>query len=323
MADTMGSTMFLDPEVEAIVLAFFCLASIMIVSLLMWLIFVCLRVDGSIKWAWSVVFIPLWIVNGLVLWATIYRIKNYDPIKNEELDNDNDEEEADEQDELLGRKRNKKTSKLQHKLNQFIPFINCCLVLLFQTFIVLGLDKVIDWPMVYMFIPFYAYEMSDTISHGKKGILTRSVFVLQMTLILVQLTFIERLYSWANVFIPTYCLGIYFGYRLWKQYRIFASYPQRQEAQQGQMIIIIASVFYGVMATLFFTVLALIIRRLDGASHIRLGLILIPVFVILVRLLYIYINVIYIYILTHSIGLLTMLYWLLLTLYVGCFFFPN
>jgi hypothetical protein len=283
MADTMGSTMFLDPEVEAIVLAFFCLVSIIIVSLLMWLIFICLRVDGSINWHWTVVFIPLWIVNALVLWATIYRMKHYDPNKYEELNGQQpDEDEADEQDELLGGGRRKKTTKLQHKLNQFIPFINCCLILLYQIFIVLELDGVVNWPIIYVFLPFYAYELNGMISHGKKGLLTRCVFVFQMTLILLQLTFAERSYSWAQVFIPTYCLGFYFAYRLWKQHRIFASYPQRQEAQQGQMIVMIASVFYGIMATLFFTVLALIIRRLDGASHIRLGLILIPVFVILV-----------------------------------------
>lgn len=287
MVDTMGSAMFLDPEVEAIILAFFCLVSIIIVSLLMWLIFVCLRVDGSIKWSWAVVFIPLWAVNALVLWGTIYRMTRYDPIKNEELNgrqsSDSHEDDNDnEQDGLLGGRRKKSTTELQHRINQFIPFVNCILAVLFQIFIVLELDAVVDWSMIYVFLPFYVYEISNIVSNGKKGLLTQFILVLQMTLVLVQLTFIKKSYSWAIVFIPAYCLGFYFAYRLWKQYRTFASYPQRQEAQQGQTIVIIASVVYGTMATLFFTVLALIIRRLDGTSHVRLSLILIPVFVILV-----------------------------------------
>jgi hypothetical protein len=50
MTDTMGNIMLLDPRVEAIVLKFFCLASIVIVSVLTWLIVICLRIDASIQW---------------------------------------------------------------------------------------------------------------------------------------------------------------------------------------------------------------------------------------------------------------------------------
>ncbi|KAL7312462.1 U2-type spliceosomal complex subunit cwc23 [Mucor circinelloides] len=288
MADTMGSTMFLDPEVEAIVLAFFCLVSIVIVSVLIWLVFMCLRVDETIQWPWSVVFIPLWLVNALVLWATMYRMKNYDPAKNEELNgqfnqqqrpaDEEDAEAADEEDGLLGSSQ-KHISKLQHVINQYVPFVHCCLLTLFQIFIVLRLDHVIMWKMIYVFIPFYGYELLNTLSNGRKGWHSRSIFVVQMTAILLQLTF-EKV-SWAVVFIPVYCSGLYYAYKLWRQYRVFASYPQRQEAQQGQMLVMIASIVYGILAVLFYTVLGLIIRRLDGSSHIKLGLILIPVFIIL------------------------------------------
>ncbi|OAC98861.1 hypothetical protein MUCCIDRAFT_85410 [Mucor lusitanicus CBS 277.49] len=287
MADTMGSTMFLDPEVEAIVLAFFCLVSIVIVSVLIWLIFMCLRVDGTIQWLWSVVFIPLWVVNALVLWATMYRMKNYDPAKNEELNGqfnqqqaDEEDGEGDEHDGLLGSSPNR-ISKLQHAINQYVPFIHCCLWTLFQVFIVLRLDHVIKWKMIHVFIPFYVYELVNTLSNGRKGWHSRSIVIVQMTAILLQLTFDDNKVSWAVVFIPVYCSGLYYAYKLWRQYRVFASYPQRQEAQQGQMLVMIASIVYGILAVLFYTVLGLIIRRLDGSSHIKLGLILIPVFIIL------------------------------------------
>lgn len=287
MAEAMGSTMFLDPEMEAIVLAFFCLASIVVVSVLIWLIFICLRVDATIEWSWSIVFIPLWLVNALILWATIYRMKNYDPRKNEEIrgqfgaSQSSTDEEEEEQDGLLGSSR-MHMSKLQHRINQYVPFVHCCLLSLFQIFIVLRLDHVIEWEMVYVFLPFYAYEIVNTLSNGRKGWLSRGITILQMTAILLQLTYGSSL-SWAVAFIPIYCLGLYYAYKLWRQYKVFASYPQQQEAQQGQMLVMIASLVYGILAALFYTVLGLIIRRLDGSSHIRLGLILVPVFTILVK----------------------------------------
>lgn len=287
MADTMGGAMFLDPEVEAMVLAFFCLLSIILVSILVWFILICLKVDGSIHWLWSIVFIPLWIVNALILWATIYRMKNYDPIKNEQLNHREGTEEEDEggegeEDGLLGSSATKKTTPLQHKFNQFIPFVQCCLLLTFQILIVLRLDGQLN-TIVWIFTPFYLYEIVNTVKNGKKGWLTRSVVVVQMTCIMLQLLFIGRGYTWFIVFIPLYCLGLFYALKLYRQYKVFGSYPQRQEAQQGQMVVTIGSVIYGIFATLFYTVLGLVIRRLDGSSHVRLALILIPVFMILVR----------------------------------------
>lgn len=293
MADTMGGAMFLDPEVEAMVLAFFCLISIMLVSILVWLILICLRVDSSIHWPWSVVFIPLWIVDGLILWATIYRIKNYDPIKNDELNHrqqqaEEEDDEGDEQDGLLGGQQ-QSTTKKQHIYNQFIPFIQCCFVLIFQILIVLRLDRHFSYSIVFVFLPFYAYEIINTIKNGKNGWLTRSVLVIQMTFILLQLLYIQKHYTWFIVFIPIYCLSLFYTVKLYRQYKKFANYPTRQEAQQGQMLVTIASVIYTIISVLFYTVLALIVRRLDGSSHIKLSVILIPVFIILVAIIYVYI----------------------------------
>lgn len=284
MADNMGGAMFLDPEVEAIVLAFFCLVSVMIVSILVWLVFVCLKVDRSVSWSWAVVFIPLWIVNALALWITFYRLRHYDPKKNEEMNQANEQEEeeqeATEEDELLG--ASKKTTSRQHKINQFIPFINCCLIVSFQIFIVLRLDKVVHWSAVSVFIPFYVYEFLNTIVVGKQGWITRLTWIIQVTFILLQLVYINKSYSWAIVFIPLYALGLYFGFKLWRQYKFFSNL-NRPEAQQGKVLIMIASIIYSIIAALLYTVLGLIIRRLDGSIHIKLSLILIPIFILLVR----------------------------------------
>jgi hypothetical protein len=293
MADTMGGgAMFLDPEVEAMVLTFFCLVSLLLVCLFIWIIFLCLKVDSVINWSWRIVFIPLWIVDAAVLWATFYRLRNYDPVKNEELNRQAEEqysaeqaedEEDNEEGGLLG-SSSKKTTKLQHLFNQYIPFIQCCLLILFQVLIVLHLDHQMS-STLYMFLPFYAYELINTLKNGKRGLLTRTVLIMQVTLILLQLLFIANHFSWFIVFIPTYLLGLFYAYKLYKQYKKFSSHAQRQEAQQGKMLVMVASIVYAVLAILFYTVLLLLIRRLNGSSHIKLGLTLIPVFIILVSFL--------------------------------------
>ena len=327
MADTMGGAMFLDPEVEAMVLAFFCLVSIMLASILVWIILLCLKVDGSIRWAWYFVFIPLWIVDTLVLWATLYRLRHYDPVKNEEMNGqsnteEEENEEGDEHDGLLGRSASKKTTPLQHTLNRYAPFVQCCLIITFQILIVLRLGGYLD-TIVWLFSPFYAYELINTLKNGKKGWLTRSVMVTQMTLIMLQLVFINKGYSWSIVFIPFYCLGLFYAFKLYRQYKIFGSHPQRQEAQQGQMIITAASVVFGLFASLFYTVLGLLIRRLDGTSHIRMALILIPVFIIMVSFCFSCSNSVVLERSHFIIECVALLYRLLYALYVGHIFITN
>lgn len=288
MADTMGGAMFLDPEVEAMVLAFFCLLSIILVSLLIWLIFICLRVDRTVHWAWSIVFIPLWIVDVFILWGTIYRMRHYDAAKNDELNQSTREEEAEEDeneetDGLLG-SRTTKNTKTQHLYNQYIPFIQCCLLLVFQVLIALRLDGYLKVNVAVVFIPFYLYEIMNTIKNGKQGWSTRCFVVVQVTCVLLQLEYIKKDYSWFIVFIPFYFLGLFNFFKLYLLYKKFGGHLQGPEARQGRMLVMVCSVIYGVLAILFYTVLGLIARRLDGTSNIRLSVILIPVFIILVSL---------------------------------------
>ncbi|KAI8082548.1 uncharacterized protein B0P05DRAFT_578742 [Gilbertella persicaria] len=266
MANTMGGAgMFLDPEIEAMALAFFCLASVILVTVLIWLVFVCLRVDDSIKWPWSIVFIPLWSLDGLLLWASIYRMKHGDPYE--------EQEEPRETDELLGSTKKKTTRYVKYQ------FISTCLLVLFQLLIVLQLDNVVQWPVTCVFLPFYAYQLMCWVLG--KG--TDIVLTVQITCVLLQLIFPG--YSWAIVFIPCYMLGMYYGYVLWKQYKSFASMSDIQAQQQGKRVVLIASVVYVSVAALFYTVLGFIIYRLDGFVSIRLVYLFIPVFIILSILL--------------------------------------
>jgi hypothetical protein len=295
MVDTMGSAMLLDPEVEAMVLAFFCVVSLVIVSLFIWLIFLCLKVDGVVHWKWWVVFIPLWVVDMLMVWASWLQLKNYDPKEHESNSNEaqgNEEEgdmdeEEDEEAELLGdsgSSKRKKMSPFQHVMSQYAPFVLCCLAFVFQLFIVLELDGYLKWPIPALFAPYYAYEFINFISVGKSALVSRSVRLLQMTLIMIQLSYWHV--SWFIIFIPLYLLGLYYAMKLWGHYKYFKLFPRREEAEQGKLLIKIASVIYCVLAGTFYVLLALIVRRLEGYA-IRLGFVCIPIFIIMVRSIYI------------------------------------
>ncbi|KAI8885895.1 hypothetical protein K501DRAFT_66019 [Backusella circina FSU 941] len=296
MVDTMGSAMFLDPEVEAMVLAFFCVVSLVIVSLFIWLIFLCLRVDGVVDWKWWVVFIPLWVVDLLMVWASWLQLKNYDPKEQEKQsgsnnaqddhEQDDDDEEEDEEAELLGggdrSTRNNKMTQWQHILNQYTSFVLCCLAFVFQLFIVLELDHYLAWPIPALFAPYFAYEVINFISIGTSGLVTRTIRLLQVTMIMVQVSYWHT--SWFIVFIPLYLLGLYYGMKLYGQYKYVKLFPQREEAEQGKLLIKIASVIYAVLAGTFYVLLALIARRLEGYA-IKMGFVFIPVFIVMSILL--------------------------------------
>ncbi|KAI8972123.1 hypothetical protein BDB01DRAFT_810956 [Pilobolus umbonatus] len=248
MIDKMGGAVFLDPEVEAMVLAFFCLLTTLLISFMIWLLLICLRVDSVIDWHWRNVFIPVWIIDILILWASL--LNHHDP----------------EQDPLLG----------QPKSRSYLMFIQTVWMVVFQVLIVLHLDGQIESTVV-VFIPYYGFEL---IQFGYSSWLSWLIRVVQMTCILVQLE--TMVYSWFVVFFPLYLLGVYYGYKIYAQYTVYAQHPESSEAQQGKLFVMIGMVIYSVFASLFYIVLALIIQRLDGTSHLKMGFVFIPLFVLLV-----------------------------------------
>lgn len=266
MVDSLGpSAMLLDPEIESILLAFFMLVSLLLICFLLELVFICLKVDRAVDWSWQFLFIPIWIADGLVLWITFYRIKNN--LMNQTPNNNREEE----QEELLNTGKYKK--RPSHC--QYLPLIELVLIIAFQVLIVGYLDNY-NIHLPYTVLPYYGYEIVHTFTVGKRGWIIRSAILIQLTCIVIYHN------HWSLLFIPIYFLGIFYAIKLWKQYKQATVMADQQLAQQAKLLVLTVSIIYGVSATLFYTVLGLIIVRLEGAISIRLSLILIPVFVVMV-----------------------------------------
>ncbi|KAI8977245.1 hypothetical protein BDF20DRAFT_873744 [Mycotypha africana] len=257
MVDAMGSSAFYfaDPGIESTLLSFFCLISIILLSLLIWIILLCIKIDRTVHWSWTIVFLPMWLIDSVVLWATIYRIRHYNSNTSTEqqhrwklsdendqsmMDNNNTDEDEEEGTTLLGSHRRRKQWKLRDKQqmiqrfrNQYLPCVNTCLFIAFQLFIVLQLDTYTRWSPWTLFLPYYVYELLSAILHffsNAKGTSKRFKLacILQLTCIMLQLThrhsYNTTAVSWAIVFIPTYCLGLYYTFLVWKQYKRFVIY---------------------------------------------------------------------------------------------------
>ncbi|CEI90399.1 hypothetical protein RMCBS344292_04725 [Rhizopus microsporus] len=272
MMDTMGpGAILLDPEVEAVILTFFCILSLIFVCIIFWLVFICLKVDSSVRWPWSVVFIPLWIIDGLILWMSLHYFRNSNSMNkhSSHVHDDEDEGEEDEEELLLNEGRYKKSI-----ISRCIPLIECVLIILFQVLVVLYLD---GYPVYLPCIlaPYYGFEVIHSLFNGKSGWVTRLVILIQLTCIV----FYHK--DWVIVFIPTYLLGLFYFLKLWRQYRHFARMGNQELAQQAKSLVFAATILYCLLATLFYTVLGLIIARLKGMVQIRLIVILIPIFIIM------------------------------------------
>jgi hypothetical protein len=183
-------------------------------------------------------------------------------------------EDEDEEELLLNEGRYKKSL-----VDRCIPLVECVLIILFQVLIILYLD---GYPVYLPCIlaPYYGFEAIHSLLNGKSGWVTRLVILIQLTCIVLYHK------NWVIVFIPTYLLGLFYFLKLWGQYRHFSRMGNQELAQQAKSLVFAATILYCLLATLFYTVLGLIIARLKGMVQIRLIVILIPVFIIMVRLSY-------------------------------------
>ncbi|ORE12339.1 hypothetical protein BCV71DRAFT_269298 [Rhizopus microsporus] len=182
---------------------------------------------------------------------------------------DEDGGEENEEELLLNEGRYKKSI-----ISRCIPLIECVLIILFQVLVVLYLD---GYPVYLPCIlaPYYGFEVIHSLFNGKSGWVTRLVILIQLTCIV----FYHK--DWVIVFIPTYLLGLFYFLKLWRQYRHFARMGNQELAQQAKSLVFAATILYCLLATLFYTVLGLIIARLKGMVQIRLIVILIPIFIIM------------------------------------------
>lgn len=169
LGDSIG--IILDPDAENMAVAFFCMASFVIAIFSLFPIFISLIGDEIVNWSWSIAFIPIWLVDIIVLYGifTGYFLNNPEQNSTNFDAHDSDaEEEANEMDpEARESLRRKKllAANFYRKLRGIKVLLQFSLFVIFQIFVVLKLDNSIRWFWSSVFVPWFILEVFHLISN--------------------------------------------------------------------------------------------------------------------------------------------------------------
>lgn len=269
----MMSPLF-DPEIESKLCSLLLVMTLVFVLFIVLIAFVTVRVDGIVDWSWSVVWIPAWILNIFLFGAgTLYRFQNNTPQKPD------DEE-----------KQTQRNNNSTVMIKRAIWILNTVLFVLFQIFVILRLDGIVSWTASVVFIPYFIFEgvhvlvYTVIMTEGLFSVLWWSIAVRACLVILVVLR-IDKVItcSWGIVFIPLYLVGIKWALALFLKYRFYAKMTTQPEvAHQGKVTVLIYTVLFVVLGLLFYTLIGLIARRLDGIVYINMSHVFVPFFLVFV-----------------------------------------
>ncbi|KAI9305086.1 hypothetical protein BJ944DRAFT_74528 [Cunninghamella echinulata] len=162
MMGTMASPLF-DPEIESMICTVILLMDIILILLIIFFAFLTVKIDGKVSWAWSVVWIPLWIINVFMFYTLgrfVLSSFNDDDDEDEEehaFEDINDNENGQQNGETK-RQQQKSAKKRMKLLSRGFYFVYYLLTLIFQIFIVLKLDNKVTWTASIVFIPYFILE---------------------------------------------------------------------------------------------------------------------------------------------------------------------
>lgn len=111
-------------------------------------IFWCLRADSTISWDWAVVCIPLWVGNGLYYCSLSCMLVSAD-----------ESEEGEE-----------KTAP-KPRLYKLYAFLKALLLLVLQVFVVLKLNRDLDWTLLQVLVPYFVYDGLNLLGALAGGVL--------------------------------------------------------------------------------------------------------------------------------------------------------
>ncbi|KAH8555941.1 hypothetical protein BGW37DRAFT_152866 [Umbelopsis sp. PMI_123] len=313
MMGTVASPLF-DPEIESMLCTLFMTLATAFALLIIFFVFLSLRIDNMVLWKWSVVWIPLWICNAIVILSFlthfIQSFRNDDDEKYGDEDEEADmvyEDETEEQ-RTSRRAARRRQRRLLSQVRITLSLVYVILALLFQIFIVVRLDQLVIWSAAIIFIPYFilevfnfAFTLVDFFINLKVLRMTAENHNVSVRLIL-QLFFegfwwfIIRLVqailivlridqqitcSWGIVFIPLYLIIVKYAIQLGFAYRRFQLIPQQEMAQQGKLTVKLGFLALIIAGILFYALVGLIARRLDGYDYIKMSNVLIPIFIVL------------------------------------------
>ena len=300
MMDTVVSPLF-DPQVESMLCTILVSISLLFSLIIIFLVFLTVRIDQLVLWSWSVVWIPAWILNVFACYSIIqYTVKH----KEKDEEEDEDSNDIDQRDKEGHINRLKQHNQLMKIAKNSIFMLNFILALLFQIFIVLRLDGKVMWTACQVFIPYFIYEGIQFCVNCVKalvgclalGSLKESskmpsflfkqfwFSALRFCLFLLIPLRIDQVIqcSWGIVFIPLYLVGLKWALELVYRYRVYSRMPQPDIAHQGKVTVLAGAVAFFVVGILFYALIGLIATRLDGYLFIKMANVFVPLFIVFV-----------------------------------------
>lgn len=311
-----------DPQLGSRLQRYCLYASMAIILLLLFSIFLAARVDHDISWKWSVVFIPLWILDAWFLLTLIPMSFTPSPLTPEE------EEEAQQEERIEGLSSSSGGLRHQRKREALTrgTFLTLYLALfiIFQILVVLREDRISLLSSAVIFIPYFIMEALNAVKCLLNSILTLSLlektkaqaedhdpssppshtslpfslkclviaeawwwWVIRIVFVILLVLRIDQVITchWAIIFIPLYLPGIkYLLEILWLRYKI-RSLPNDPEARaRASGMVIFMSVPFLLGGTLAYALIGLIIRKLQDAN-IPLMVVFTPAFITLATIL--------------------------------------
>jgi hypothetical protein len=229
------------------------------------------------------VWIPAWILNVILLSAgTIYVFR-------EQRQKDPEKQQSTEQ-------------PVQLVVNRMVWVLNMILFVLFQILIIIRLDETVLWAASAVFSPYFIFEGVQFVVVGTHAVIgcialadeKRKIpyfllnamwwCVVRFCLMLLIVLRIDGIIvcSWGAVFIPLYVVGFKWALELGYKYRSYSKMTQPETAHQGKVTILIYTAIFFVLGLLFYTLVGLIARRLDGFIYINMSNVFVPLFLVFV-----------------------------------------
>ncbi|KAF9428655.1 hypothetical protein BGZ94_001576 [Podila epigama] len=297
-------------EIESMLCAIFTILSVLFVLAIIFFSFLSVRVDGKVQWNYSVVFIPLWILDAILIGTILFQMTR--PVDEEDLDQDQADLDPEDRDTTPMAQEERKKEKIRElKRAKFTgTAFSLAIVILFTTFQAQIVRRANDSTSVSgpaVFAPYFILEgfflltALIQVAVGLKmaaaagvPLLTRLKLVLEALwwkmvrislAVLIMLRIDDKITcSWGVVFIPLYLVGIKYFLQLVFGYRSFSQMQNQEMKQQGQAMMVAGFVLLVVLGSLSYSLIGLLAARLDGHAF-AVSRVLIPIFIVLSLLL--------------------------------------
>ncbi|KAI9265610.1 hypothetical protein BY458DRAFT_513440 [Sporodiniella umbellata] len=266
----MGSVMepLYDPQFESMLYQTFGFFSLILVLAILFFSFLTVRIDARVGWSWWLVWIPAWCIDLLVFYRLCRWLLSAQAPHDEKLDEE------------------KREGGYERRLDGLLSFL--CLFV-FQLLLVLRLDGQVDWAMSSKVgIPYYIFEgvrlFSALVHYTPWAVSSLGWPLLRLITLLLVFLRVDRVMvcSWALVFIPLYLLGLQWALTLVYTFLTYRRIPQPELAQKAKSTLLLSTLLFGVVCTLAYALLALIIYRLDGHRGLSMSHVFVPLFIVFV-----------------------------------------